>query len=58
MYRFDLASGARRLCKELTPADRAGLVAMGLPRVTRTGDTYVYYYSTLLSDLYLAQGLR
>ncbi len=58
VYRFDLASGARRLCKELTPADRTGLVAMGLPRVTRTGDTYVYYYSTLLSDLYVAQGLR
>ena len=44
---FDLASGKRRLAKELAPADRIGLINVGLPLVTPSGNAYAYFYSTI-----------
>ena len=57
VYRFELASGKRKLWKELAPADRTGLILVGGVIVTPDAKAYAYYYETTLSDLYLAQGL-
>jgi Tol biopolymer transport system component len=58
VYRFDLATGKRQLWKELAPADRTGLTLVGQTVVTPGGSAYAYGYLTMLSDLYLAKGLK
>ena len=58
VYRFDLATGKRQLWKELAPPDRTGLTNVFSTVVTPSGSAYAYGYVTLLSDLYLAKGLK
>jgi hypothetical protein len=55
---LDLASGRRRLFKELTPADPAGVAGIAPIRLARDGEAYIYSFRRGLSDLYLGQGLR
>ena len=54
----DVATGQRRLWKELTPPDPAGVSSMGPIVITADGSTYVYSYRRLLDDLFVAKGLR
>ncbi len=58
IHRIDLATGERRLWKELAPQDPVGL--FGVPRVllSADGQSYVYSYVRLLDELYLVDGLR
>jgi hypothetical protein len=58
LFRLDLATERRTIVKELKPADAAGTIA--IPRVLVTPDARAYVYSvfSVLSDLYLAEGLR
>ncbi len=58
IYRVDLATGERRLWKELAPPDPVGL--FGVPRVllSADGQSYVYSWLRLLDELYLVDGLR
>jgi len=58
VYRLELATGQRTLWKELMPPDRAGLEMVGPILIAPTGESYVYSYRRLLSELYLAEGLR
>ena len=58
IHRLDLATGERRLWRELAPPDPVGL--FGVPRVllSADGQSYVYSYVRLLDELYLIDGLR
>ena len=56
--RIDLATGARTLWKEFSPADPAGVYKIA--PVVMTGDASAYAYNAMrmLSDLYVAENLR
>ena len=58
IHRIELASGDRRLWKELAPPDPVGVY--GVPRVLLSADggSYVYSYVRLLDELFLVDGLR
>jgi Tol biopolymer transport system component len=58
VFRLDVATGARELWKEITPADRAGADSIWSLGVTPDGRAYAYSFGRTLSDLYVAQGLR
>ena len=58
VYRLDAASGKRELWKELTPPDPAGISSLSPPAVAADGRTYVYSYNRILSDLFLAEGIK
>ena len=55
---LDVATGARRLWKELTPPDPAGILAIGPVLVTPDGKSYVYSYRRMLDDLFMVTGLE
>ena len=55
---LDVATGARRLWKEITPPDPAGILAIGPVLVTPDGKSYVYSYRRMLDDLFLVTGLK
>jgi hypothetical protein len=59
IFRIDLVTGRRSLWKEIAPSDPAGLTR-GISRFVLTPDARFYIYSVnrILSELYLAQGLR
>ena len=57
ILKVDVRTGRKETWKELMPPDRAGVVWMD-PLVTPDGRGYVYTYHRLLTDLYLAEGLR
>ncbi len=54
----DLATGARRLWKEIVPPDPAGVLAVGPILITPDGKSYVYSYRRTLDDLFLVTGLK
>jgi len=56
--RVDRETGRATLVKEVSPLDRAGVIAVSAPRVSEDGGTYAYTYHRLLSELYLVEGLR
>jgi hypothetical protein len=53
-----LASGKRKLWKELLPADAAGIDTVRGITITLDAKAYVYGYIRTLSDLYLVEGLK
>ncbi|HEY3123464.1 MAG TPA: hypothetical protein VGK70_05315, partial [Thermoanaerobaculia bacterium] len=58
VFRIDTASGARGLFLELMPSDPAGVSGILRIALTPDGRSYVYDYFRVLSDLYLAEGLK
>ena len=58
LFRLDLASGRREPWKEFMPSDPAGVGLINPVLVTPDGRHYVYSFRRVLSDLYLAEGLR
>jgi hypothetical protein len=58
VWRVDLASGRRELFRELLPGDPAGVVALNEVQVLPDARGYVYSYFRLLSELFVAEGLR
>ena len=52
----DIATGARRLWKEITPPDPAGVLAVGPVLVAPDGKSYVYSYRRALDDLIVVNG--
>ena len=54
----DIATGARRLWKEIVPPDPAGVLAVGPILITPDGKSYVYSYRRTLDDLFLVSGLK
>jgi Tol biopolymer transport system component len=58
IFRLDLRSGQRELWKELTPPDPAGISNVAPPAIAADQRTYAYSYNRILSDLFLAEGLK
>jgi len=58
VYRVTLATGARELWKEFTPADPAGVYRIAPVIVTPDGMSYAYDAVRALSDLYVAEGMK
>ncbi len=56
-YRLELATGKKELWRTLMPADAAGVSNIN-PGPAGDGQSYVYGYFRLLSDLYLVDGVR
>jgi dipeptidyl aminopeptidase/acylaminoacyl peptidase len=56
--RLELGTDRRTLWKELAPADPAGLLGFWAVQLSADGNAYAYSFWRLLSDLYLAEGLR
>jgi hypothetical protein len=58
VYRVEILTGRRQLLYKLAPKDTAGLWNIGPVLTTPDGKSYVYSEYKILSDLYLANGLR
>jgi Tol biopolymer transport system component len=58
VFRLDLATGRREIWKELTPGDPAGITLLQPAALSDDGKTILFIYSRVLSDLYLAEGLK
>jgi Tol biopolymer transport system component len=58
VYGVEVSTGRRRLLYTLAPIDSAGLWTIWPIRLTPDGKSYVYSDYRILSDLYLATGLR
>jgi Tol biopolymer transport system component len=58
IHRFDLETGRQELVKELAPQDPAGVQSVAPVWITPDGQTIVYSYRRILTDLLLAEGLR
>jgi eukaryotic-like serine/threonine-protein kinase len=58
VFRVELATGKRQLWKELTPIDPVGVFFIRPPHIANDGKSYVYNYGRILSDLYVADGLK
>jgi serine/threonine protein kinase len=54
----DIASGKRKIWKQIVPADAAGVDNVGFIIFTSDMKSYVYSYARTLSDLYLVDGLK
>jgi hypothetical protein len=58
LVRLDLASGRRDPIATFGPVDGAGVSLVSPPVVSADGKTYAYQYQQVLSDLFLATGLK
>ena len=58
VYRVNLATGARELWKEVAPVDPAGVYKIAPICITPDGSAYAYDALRMLSDLFVADGLR
>ena len=58
VFRVDLVTGRKELVREIRPADPAGVSSIRDVLITPDGRTCVYSYTQILSDLYLAEGIR
>jgi serine/threonine protein kinase len=56
--RIELATGARSLWKEFSPADPAGIYKIAPVAMTPDASAYAYNAMRMLSDLYVAENLR
>jgi serine/threonine protein kinase/Tol biopolymer transport system component len=56
--RLDLATGNRTPWKTVSPADVAGVVGVGCPRLAVDEQHYVFSYTRNLSDLFLVEHLK
>ncbi len=58
VFEVELASGKRKLWKELNPPDPAGINFIRTPHISADGKSYAYNYNRILSDLFLVDGLK
>jgi hypothetical protein len=58
IYRVEVLDGRRQLVHPLAPSDAAGLWNIWPALITPDGKSYVYSDYRVLSELYLANGLR
>jgi hypothetical protein len=58
VYRVEVITGRRQFVYTLAPGDGAGLWSIWPFLLTPDGKSYVYFGYRILSDLYLATGLR
>jgi Tol biopolymer transport system component len=58
IYAVDLESGARRFIRTLRPPDAAGVQGVFPVHFASNGDSYVFGYKLLLTNLFTVSGLR
>jgi Tol biopolymer transport system component len=58
VFELELATGKRKLWKQLVPADAAGIDTIRGITITPDAKAYVYGYIRTLSDLYVVDGLK
>jgi Tol biopolymer transport system component len=58
VYRLDLETGRREVWKEFMPSDPTGITNIGPNSISADGKTILFGYGHILSDLYVAEGLR
>jgi len=56
--RIEIATGERRLWRELAPVDPAGVSGIFSVRVAPDAQSYAYAYASSISSLFLAEGLK
>ena len=57
IYRVDLATGERKLWKEVAPPAPTGVEGVTMIRMTENEDAYAYSFAQRLNDLYVVEGL-
>ena len=58
LARLDLATGRRDVIATFGPSDAAGVLSIAPPVVSADGRVFAYRYNQMLSDLFLATGLK
>ena len=58
VFRLDIATGRSELWKQVMPPDRTGVVQIRAILPTPDGRAYAYSYMRILSELWVAKGLR
>ncbi len=58
VFRVEVPSGKRELWREFAPPDPAGVVEIQGIEMTPDASAYAYTYVRILSDLYVAEGLK
>ena len=58
VFRVNPFSGKRELWKQFAPSDLAGVVVVQGIVMTPDAAAYAYSYVRILSDLYVAEGLK
>jgi len=58
LFRLDPTTGQRRLWRRLMPSDPAGVRLIADLYIAPEAQAYGYSYYRLLSQLYIAEGLR
>jgi Tol biopolymer transport system component len=56
--RIELATGRRQMLMTIAPSDAAGVRNTSIPLISADGATYAYRYGQVLSDLFVADGVR
>ena len=57
VYRVDLATGERKLWREVAPPAPTGVEGVTMIRMTENEDAYAYSFAQRLNDLYVVEGL-
>jgi hypothetical protein len=58
VFRLDVATGRREVWREFTPADPSGITRVEAVAISDDGQAVLFSYARVLSDLFLAEGLR
>jgi hypothetical protein len=57
VFRIDLATGERKLWKELSPSDPTGVEGLTTVRMSHDEQSFAYSYAQRLNDLFVVEGL-
>jgi hypothetical protein len=57
VFRIDVATGERKMWKELSPSDPTGVEGLTSVRMSQDESSYAYSYAQRLNDLYVVEGL-
>ena len=58
IYTLNLATGRKQFLRSFGPSDLTGIGGIAPPFFSRDGQAYAYRYSQVLSDLYVADGIK
>lgn len=58
IFRLNLSTGSKKVLREVSPTDQAGILPPMHFFLTPDGDGYIYDFRRYLSVLYMAEGLR
>jgi hypothetical protein len=58
IYTLNLATGRKQFLRSFGPSDLTGIGGISPPFFSRDGQAYAYRYSQVLSDLYVADGVK